>query len=274
MERQKKIIKYKIITKNKTKKSTKSYILILSGWNAKPKKSQNTKLTQKNHKIQNHHKKKSTKSSILILLGWNGKTKKSQNTKLTKQKQKNQQQNTKKNTKTINKQMHILNGNIAKLKLINWNKGKSWSHNVIHEIQHIISEETPSIMALHEFNHRKIDDIDEVQINGYDLLLDDMYNTYDMARTAVYIKNYVKYVRRHDLEIKGEAIVAVTVHPTRSKPVNVISYYRQWQILKSESTVSNSNTEKAQKQRMEAIAKKMTKSISERESIFLSDTKY
>ena len=63
-----------------------------------------------------------------------------------------------KNSKTLNKQAHIKIGNIIKMKFINWNKGKTWAHNSIEELQHICSEENPSIFSIHEFNHKKEDD--------------------------------------------------------------------------------------------------------------------
>ena len=144
------------------------------------------------------------------------------------------------------------------MKLINWNKGKSWTYNPINEIEYICSIEQPDIFAIHEYNLRKSDDIDQVQIQGYELILDTMINKYGMSRTAMYIKSEIKYQRRKEYEIE-EAIVAVTVQPYRSKPVNIISYYRQWQIWDSDKTIPGSETDSAQKSRMDSIAKKCQK---------------
>ena len=74
-------------------------------------------------------------------------------------------------------------------------------------------------------------------IEGYNLLLDNMYDKYGMARTAMYIHKDIQFVRRHDLEIEGESLISITIHPHRSKPVNIFSYYRQWQLLKSDSAI-------------------------------------
>ena len=158
------------------------------------------------------------------------------------------------------------------MKFINWNKGKTWAHNSIEELQHICSEENPSIFSIHEFNHKKEDDIDDLSIQGYNLILDNMYHKYGMARTAMYIHKDIKFIRRHDLEIEGESLIIITIHPHRSKPVNICSYYRQWQILKSDAVIPGTLSDKAQKMRMEAIAIKISLSITERETICLSDT--
>ena len=156
--------------------------------------------------------------------------------------------------------------------LINWNKGKSWAFNSTQEIEHICSQENPAVFAIHEFNLRKTDDLNDMNIQGYKLLLDDMYQVHNMARTALYIRDNVKFIRRNDLEVKGDAIISVTIHPKRSKPLNLVSYYRQWQVLGADAAVPGTLSEKAQKSRMETIAKKCRLAIAERETIFLSDS--
>ena len=158
------------------------------------------------------------------------------------------------------------------MKFINWNKGKGWAKNSITEIRHICIEQKPSIFSIHEFNFRQEDCLDDIEVEGYDILLDNMYLKYGMARTALYISQDIKYERREKLEIEGESLIAITIHPNRTKPVNLISYYRQWQILTPNTTIPGSQTEKSQKTRLELILKKSQKSIFENETILLSDT--
>ena len=159
-----------------------------------------------------------------------------------------------------------------KYKLITWNKGPAFAIHKIPEIHQILLEQKPTILAIQEFNIRDIDDIQDLQFPQYSLEIDTMRIKYGWSRSATYIHESTKYSRRLDLEEKYESMVAVTLHPTRNKPINIINYYRQWQICTPQGAVINTGSVNHQVNRMRKIANKIQASQNTNTTITLSDT--
>ena len=177
-----------------------------------------------------------------------------------------------KTKKQINKQQHILNGNVIKMKLITWNKGPALAKNRIPEIHQLLLEQKPTVLAIQEFNLREVDDETDLHFPEYSLEMDTMMAVHGWSRSAIYIHNSVKHSRRLDLEVTTEAMVAITLHPARTKPINIINYYRQWQVCQSQGAVPDTDSINEQTKRLKAISEKIKKSITEQDTVTLSDT--
>ena len=92
-----------------------------------------------------------------------------------------------------------------------------------------------------------------------------MLEQYGMARTGIYIKDDIKFRRRPDLEVKGDSMIWITIHPHRQPKFNLCNFYRQWQIVTSDGKIS-------QITRIEKYAEKIQISIAESETICCQDT--
>ena len=172
----------------------------------------------------------------------------------------------------MNKKLHILNGNGIKFKLITWNKGNAYATNRISEIHQILHDQKPTILALQEFNLRDTDDQADLEFPEYSLELDTMIQVHGWSRTATYIHQSIKHSRRMDLEVPQESMVSITLHPSRAKPVNIINYYRQWQVCQPEGAIPDTNSIEDQTKRLKGITKKICQSMQENNTITLSDT--
>ena len=88
----------------------------------------------------------------------------------------------------------------------------------------------------------------------------------DGPRSAMYIHELVKHSRRKDLEVLNESMVTITLHPARTKPLNIVNYYRQWQICQPSGVVPNTDSVNCQ------LVNKYQEYICQNNTVTLSDT--
>ena len=115
--------------------------------------------------------------------------------------------------------MHIENGNIKQMLFLSWNKANSIMTNRIDTVRHIILEHSPDVFSIQETNIKKTDDLSDFKIPGYDLILDKMIEKHGLARTCIYISEKIRYMRRDEMESESEPMIALTIYPVRSPPL-------------------------------------------------------
>ena len=165
----------------------------------------------------------------------------------------------------------MTNGN-QKLKIINWNKGNAKLSNIINTIQSVIIRYQPHIIALQEVNYTSKQTPEEIIIPGYKWEFDQLLQQHGRARSALLIKDSIRYVRRNELETKDIAHVWITVHLQGNKKLNIQSYYRQWQKMGIHQRIMDTDSISSQKERLQAVATKWKQALDERESYSFSDT--
>ena len=98
----------------------------------------------------------------------------------------------------------------------------------MNELKLILKRDKPEIFFINEFNLDFNQDINLVNVKGYNIELDSLYIERGIARTAAYIKKNIVYQRLNKFENPGQSIIALKVgYPNKNK-INVIGYYRQW----------------------------------------------
>ena len=148
----------------------------------------------------------------------------------------------------MNKEVHTLKGNInTNISILNWNKGNSSFINKKDTIEYILQQEKPDILTLQELNITDTEDINLLQIQGYNLEIDQLLETHGRSRAGIVIKNTIRYTRLKDIEVKNEPVVWVELTMPGNKKIKIQNYYRQWRELDREGKgLPNTETQKSQ----------------------------
>ena len=163
------------------------------------------------------------------------------------------------------------NGN-HKISVLNWNKGNAKLSNKINLLQNVISRYKPQVIALQEVNFTQLQTLNEIQVPGYNWELDQLYQQYGRARSALLISKSLRYVRRRDLETPNVVHVWVTLHLQGNKKINIQSYYRQWQNMGVNQKIPGTDSIASQKERLQSVATKWKEALEEGETYSFSDT--
>ena len=105
-------------------------------------------------------------------------------------------------TEISNKMMHILNGNINSIVITTWNKGNKQAIDSMERIKAIIHENKSDVIFINEFNFYKNQDKSLIKIDGYNIELDQIYVRKGIARSAMYIKDTLKYKLKENMKLK------------------------------------------------------------------------
>ena len=128
------------------------------------------------------------------------------------------------------------NGNIRRngIKLCHWNKGPGFLATKANEIENIINGYHPSILGISESNFHSNHDVQDVQIENYDLYFAKTLQNpqFNVSRIAVYVQKYLIVKVREDLMNDTFESVWLEVGLPRQKKILVCNIYRQWQFLK------------------------------------------
>ena len=90
-------------------------------------------------------------------------------------------------------------GKAKGIKIMHWNKGSKFLINQIHDVQTVLNENKPHVLAMSEAQVR-IEDMDEIQFDDYVLEVDNLIYTNKMARLCMLIHTDIKYERLKALE--------------------------------------------------------------------------
>ena len=138
---------------------------LTAGWHATKKITEQRKKERKKYKLPKMKKKTEIQKGVHIPIFRQKNTKKEYQKYLQKVKQ---------NHKKINKRKHTENGNNKNIKIMSWNKANSHMLNRINTVRHLIEEHKPDIFPMQETNIRQTDNLEDYQLETYDLLLDKM----------------------------------------------------------------------------------------------------
>ena len=136
-----------------------------------------------------------------------------------------------------NKLAHITHGNRGQrgkgITVVYWNKGPSFLHNKLLDIESLVGTHKPHILGLGEANFRHDHNLEDVQVQGYTLHIDSSVHNPELglARVAVYTHNALRVKRRSDLEDDNIAAIWLECGLPHQKGILVCVGYRQWRLI-------------------------------------------
>ena len=146
--------------------------------------------------------------------------------------------------KERNRIAHTTNGNRGKrgqgITCLYWNKGPSLLTNKHQDLETLLADHHPHILGLGEANYSQAQDLDSVQLPGYNLHLDTGLESQGMARVAIYSHSSLRVKRRYDLEDTDTAAIWLDCGLPGQKSFLICAGYRQWRLLGQEDNSSAS----------------------------------
>ena len=129
-----------------------------------------------------------------------------------------------------------------RLKIMHWNAGGQYLVNKINNIESVINGYRPEILGISEANFLKNHDIQDVQIENYQLYFSDTLNNDDIAasRIVVYVHNDIVCKPRKDLMNDKFSSIWLEISLPRQKKFLVCQAYRDWQYLNQTNKGSKS----------------------------------
>ena len=114
--------------------------------------------------------------------------------------------------------------------ILHWNKGSSFLHNKIDDIENIVESYKPHVLGLSEANLRKEDNQSEVQLSDYNLHTCPTINnpSHEVCRVVVYTHKSLIIKPRPDLMSPWISAVWLEVGLPRQKKFLVCNVYREW----------------------------------------------
>ena len=159
--------------------------------------------------------------------------------------------------------------NNPNFKFLLLNKNNADLKNRIDQINHVLETKKPDFFVLNEAQLHKHDTTTRYQFPGYCMENDNLNITDGWSRTAILVKNSIKYKRQKDLEIKGIATVWLQVGIPGTKHFLLQALYRQFRRQGKAGT----NSISSQEERWTSIITKWQEAMKEgREVITLGDT--
>lgn len=130
------------------------------------------------------------------------------------------------------------------------------------------------IVALHEAQIFQEHNIDDLQIEGFVLIMDGLYMAGQTARCCMYISTNLTVKIRYDKMDDELAMIVVTVGKPHQRGFNMINFYRQWTVMNQDPLLQLQSTPPArQAERFKKITNVWESLIDEgKETITLSDT--
>ena len=128
------------------------------------------------------------------------------------------------------------------LRLCHWNKGGSYLINSRNEIEQAIDQYRPHIFGISESNFCLNHDINDVQIDDYNLYFSKTLENPDLnvSRVAVYVHKDIIVTVRNDLMTDDVSSIWLEVGLPRQKKFLVSNIYREWQYMGQANQVSGS----------------------------------
>ena len=106
-------------------------------------------------------------------------------------------------SKDRNKVAKTTNGNRANrgIKLAHWNAGSAHLRNKMNELEHVVASLHPHVLGISEANFKKNHELEDVQLDGYDLILSKTIENEDLqiSKIACYKHNSMVGTVREDL---------------------------------------------------------------------------
>ena len=91
------------------------------------------------------------------------------------------------------------------------------------------------------------------------------------ARAGIYISDQIKYRIMLESETKSEPVIWIEVFQAGNKKFTFQNYYRQWRKMDSEGSIEGTESDKAQKKRLNDIVTKWAENIERGDCISTTD---
>ena len=114
------------------------------------------------------------------------------------------------------------------IKLAHWNAGSAHLTNKMHEIEQVVSENRPHLLGISAANFRRGHDIEEVQLEEYDLILS---KTFDNDQLQISKQQSLVGKVREDLMSDQFSSVWVEIGLPGKNKILVCQLYREWRYM-------------------------------------------
>ena len=149
--------------------------------------------------------------------------------------------------KDRNKVVKSTNGNRANrgIKLAHWNAGSSHLCNKMSELEQVVASFHPHVLGISEANFKRSHQLEDVQLDGYDLILSKTIENDDLqiSRIACYKYNSMVGKVREDLMCDKFSSIWLELGLPGNKKFLVCQLYRERQYMRQASNESRSTPE-------------------------------
>ena len=137
------------------------------------------------------------------------------------------------------------------IKLAHWNAGSAHLVNKMHEIEQVVSSNHPHVLGISEANFKRGHDVDEVQLQDYDLIqcktLDN--DNLQVSRVVCYKHQSLVGKVREDLMSDQFSSIWLEIGMPGKKKILVCQLYREWRYLGQPDRGRESNSPQEQLRR-------------------------
>ena len=119
------------------------------------------------------------------------------------------------------------------IKLARWNAGSTHLTNKMHEIEQVVSENRPHLLGISEATFRRGHEIEEVQLEEYDLILSKTFDNDQLQISRVVCYKHQSLVGKVREDLMSDQFSSVWVEiglPGKSK-ILVCQLYREWRYM-------------------------------------------
>ena len=128
-----------------------------------------------------------------------------------------------------------MNGNRQNrgIKLAHWNAGSAHLVNKMHEIEQVVSEKIPHLLGISEANLKREHDVDNVQLQEYDLILSKTIDNDNLQVSRVVCYKHQSLVGkvREDLMSDQFSSIWLEIGLPGKRKFLVCQLYREWRYL-------------------------------------------
>ena len=119
------------------------------------------------------------------------------------------------------------------ISIAHFNKGPAFLHNKIHEVENIVQDRHPHILGVSEANFLASHDLEDVQIQDYELYTCPTLTNPDIqaSRIVIFKHNSLIGKLRPDLMNDNFSSIWLEIGYPRQKKFLVCQFYRDWQFL-------------------------------------------
>ena len=137
--------------------------------------------------------------------------------------------------KKRNKLVKARNGNRQNrgIKIAHWNAGSAHLVNKIHEIEQVVAENHPHLLGISESNLKRAHDLDDVQLQDYDLILSKTIDNdqLQVSRIVCYKHHSLVGKVREDLMSDEFSSIWLEIGLPGKRKILVCQLYREWRYL-------------------------------------------
>ena len=137
------------------------------------------------------------------------------------------------------------------VKLAHWNAGSAHLHNKMQDIEKVISDYHPHVIGISESNLKKDHDLQDVQIQEYELITSKTLENeqLNISRVVCYKHNSIVSKVRDDLMSDEFSSIWLELGLPNKKKFLVCQFYREWRYMGQADRGEHSNTIEQQMRR-------------------------